>query len=287
MKLGANTFIWVSPFSTDKNASLIDKVAAMGFEVFEVACEDPDSIDASALQTLLSIRKLQPIVCGVFDADRDLSSADADTRENAKEYVRWCIDTAYQIGSPLVCGPMYAATGKAHPSTEAEMRTQRQRSIDSMKELAGYANDTGIKLAIECINRFETDLINTTQQALDYIAEIGSPTVGLHLDTFHMNIEEKDSAAAIRLAGDRLFHVHASENDRGIPGTGHVNWQSIFAALKDIHYTGAVVIEAFSPQVKSIAKAVSLWRPVAPDQDTIAREGLAFLRGLVGSADTK
>ena len=287
MQFGANTFIWVSPFSTDKNASLIDKVADMGFEVFEVACEEPDAIDASALQALLSVRKLHPIICGVFSADRDLSSAEADTRENAKEYMRWCIDTAYQVGSPIVCGPMFAATSKVHPSTDAEMRAERQRSIESMKELVGYADDSGIKLAIEVINRFETDLINTTQQALDYVAEIGSPNVGLHLDTFHMHIEEKDSAAAIRLAGDRLFHFHASENDRGVPGTGQVNWQGVFVALKDINYTGAVVIESFSPEVKSIAKAVSLWRPVAPDQDTIARQGLAFLRGLIGSSENK
>lgn len=281
MKLGANTFIWVSPFSTEKNVSLIDKVADMGFDVFEVACEDPDAIDAPTLSALLSARGLGAIVCGVFGADRDLSSADAATRENTKEYIRWCIDTAYEIGSPIVAGPMFAATGKAHPSTEAEMRAERQRSIDCMKELVGYANDGGIKLAVEVINRFEADLINTTKQALDYVVEIGSPNVGLHLDTFHMNIEEKDSAAAVRLAGDRLFHFHASENDRGVPGTGQVDWRGVFAALKDVNYNGSVVIEAFTPQVKSIAKAASLWRPVAPDQDTIAREGLAFLRGLL------
>jgi D-psicose/D-tagatose/L-ribulose 3-epimerase len=253
----------------------------MGFDVIEVACEDPDSIDASALKARLSAHKLSVIVCGVFGPDRDLSSVEADTRENAKEYLRWCIDTAYEIGSPIVVGPMYASGGKPHPGTKAQITAERERSIEAMKELAGYASDSGIKLALEVINRFETHMINTAQQALDYLAEVASPNVGLHLDTFHMNIEEKDSAAAVRLAADHLLHFHASENDRGVPGTGQVHWKDVFAALKDIHYDGSVVIEAFTPNIRSIEKAASLWRPVAPDQDTIARDGLAFLRTLV------
>lgn len=280
MKFGVNTFIWTSSYSTDRDIELIDKVADMGFDVFEVACENPDSINASSLKRKLASRKLDVIVCGVFGSDRDISSVDADTRENGKEYVRWCVDTAYEIGSPLVVGPMYASVGKPHPGSKAQTTAEYERSVESMKELAAYASDSGIRLALEAINRFETHLINTTQQALDYIADVGTSNVGLHLDTFHMHIEEKNSAAAVRLAGDRLFHLHASENDRGVPGTGQVNWDGVFTALKDIQYNAAVVIEAFTPNLKSIEKVVSSWRTVAPDQDTIARDGLAFLRKL-------
>jgi len=219
-------------------------------------------------------------VCGVFGPDRDISSVDADTRENGKEYLRWCIDTANELGSPIVVGPMYTSGGKPHPGSKAQTAAERARSIESMKEMAAYASDAGIKLGLEPLNRFETHMINTTQQALDFLAEVGSPNLGLLLDTFHMNIEEKNSAAAVRKAGDRLLHFHASENDRGVPGTGQVNWDDVFAALKAIQYSGAVTIEASTPDLKSTEKSASSRQATSPDQDSIARDGLAFLRKL-------
>jgi D-psicose/D-tagatose/L-ribulose 3-epimerase len=279
--LGINTFVWASPFSTETDTALIEKAARMGFDVFEVAGEDPKTIDAVKLKMLLDSQKLGTVICGVFGPDRDLSSADRAIQENGKAYLRWCIDTAHTVGSAVVAGPMYGAVGKTPALNEAERQIQRHRSIENLREIADYASKVSIKLAIEVLNRFETDLVNTAQQALDFVTQVGRANIGLHLDTFHMHIEEQDSAAAIRLAGTRLFHFHASENDRGIPGTGQVNWQGVAAALRDIHYEGAVVIEAFTPEVKSIARAVSLWRPLAPDQDTLARQGLAFLRELL------
>ena len=143
-----------------------------------------------------------------------------------------------------------------------------------------YAGERGVRLALEPLNRFETDLINVVEQGLALCAAVGSPHLGLHLDTFHMHLEERDSGAAIRAAGDRLFHFHACENDRGVPGRGQVEWGAVADALFDIEYDGAVVIESFTPEVKSIARAVCIWRDIAPNQDTIAAEGLAFLREL-------
>ena len=137
-----------------------------------------------------------------------------------------------------------------------------------------------MRLALEPLNRFETDLINVVEQGLALVEAVGSPHIGLHLDTFHMHLEERDSAAAIRAAGDRLFHFHACENDRGTPGRGQVAWPAIAAALADVGYGGPVVIESFTPEVKSIARAVCIWRDIAPSQDAIAGEGLAFLKGL-------
>ncbi len=159
----------------------------------------------------------------------------------------------------MVNGPMYSAVGKA-------------RLLP--------AGEHGVRLAIEPLNRFETDMINTAAHGLEMIEAVGAANLGLHLDTFHMHLEEKDSAAAIRLAGRRRFHFHACENDRGVPGTGQVHWQAITQALKQVDYRGAVVIEFFTPDLEEIARAVCLWRPIAPDQDTIARDGLKFLRGL-------
>ena len=138
-------------------------------------------------------------------------------------------------------------------------------------------------LAIEPLNRFETDLVNTTEQGLELLDLIGTDNVGLLIDTFHMNIEEKSIGDAVRLAGSKVFHVQVSENDRGTPGSGHVPWREFFAALDDIDYDGQIVVESFLPTVVEIARAVSLWRPVAPSMDALAADGLAFLRHSLGA----
>ncbi len=153
--------------------------------------------------------------------------------------------------------------------------------MEGLKDMAAYAAERGVKLAFEPLNRFETDLINVVDQGLQLIEDVGAPNLGFHLDTFHMHLEEKNTGDAIRRAGDRVFHIHACENDRGVPGSGQVNWQETFQALKDVGYDGNIVIESFTPQVKSIARAVCIWREIAPDQDAIARDGLAFLRGFL------
>ncbi|MEX1055916.1 MAG: sugar phosphate isomerase/epimerase family protein, partial [Rhodothermales bacterium] len=138
-------------------------------------------------------------------------------------------------------------------------------------------------LGIEPLNRFETSFLNTTRQALELIEQVDHPAVGLSLDLFHMGIEEKSPGGAIREAGNHLLHLQVAENDRGTPGTGHLPWHDFAAALREITYTGSVVIETFSERVEAIARAASIWRPLAADPDTLAREGLRFLRELFGS----
>lgn len=146
--------------------------------------------------------------------------------------------------------------------------------------MADYAAPKGIKLAFEPLNRFETDMINVVAQGLRFIEDVDRANVGFHLDTFHMHLEEKDSAQAILQAGDRIFHFHACENDRGVPGTGQVYWREIAQALKEVRYSGPVVIESFTAEVKEIARAVCIWREIAPSQDAIATQGLKFLKSL-------
>lgn len=173
---------------------------------------------------------------------------------------------------------MYSATGKTRLLTPNDREQQRRWATESLREVASYAGERGVSLAIEPLNRFETDLVNTVDQGLDLCERIGADNVGLLLDTFHMNIEEKFIPHAVRAAGDRVFHVHACENDRGTPGSGHVDWDGLFAALREIDYSGQLVIESFTPTIMEIARAVSLWRPLAASDDDLARDGLAFLR---------
>ena len=281
MKFGANTFIWASPFSTATDLLLVEKVAYLGFDLIEVAFEDMALIDAELLAEHAANVGLDILVCGAYGPGRNLVSADAAERAATAAYVRGLIDAAVICGSEVVAGPAYGAVGKTPAADPAARQRERDLAAAELRPLAAYAGDHGVRLALEPLNRFETDLINVVEQGLALVEAVGSPHIGLHLDTFHMHLEERDSAAAIRAAGDRLFHFHACENDRGTPGRGQVAWPAIAAALADVGYGGPVVIESFTPEVKSIARAVCIWRDIAPSQDAIAGEGLAFLKGLV------
>ena len=280
MKFGANTFIWASPFSTATDLLLVEKVAYLGFDLIEVAFEDLALIDAELLAEHAANVGLDILVCGAYGPGRNLVSADAAERAATAAYVRGLIDAAVICGSEVVAGPAYGAVGKTPAADPAARQRERDLAAAELRPLAAYAGDHGVRLALEPLNRFETDLINVVEQGLALVEAVGSPHIGLHLDTFHMHLEERDSAAAIRAAGDRLFHFHACENDRGTPGRGQVAWPAIAAALADVGYGGPVVIESFTPEVKSIARAVCIWRDIAPSQDAIAGEGLAFLKGL-------
>ena len=284
MKYGISTFNWLSPFRTEK-VDLIPKVKSFGFDIFEMTVEEPDLIDVEVVKRQLEASDIEAAVCTVIGPGRDLSSDDPETVRTTKEYLYWCIDAAQALGSPVISGPLYSYVGKTRLLPDDERLQERKRSVKNLKEVAQYAGDHGVKLALEPLNRFEIDMINTVDQGLELLDEIDSPHAGFLLDSFHMHIEEKSTPDAIRKAGDKVFHFHSCENDRGVPGSGQVDWTGIRQALQDIDYQGAMVIEAFTRELKAIARAVSLWRPVAPDQDTIASEGLAFLQNFFGKDD--
>ncbi len=281
MKFGVNTFVWVSPCTTQAVKDLAPKVKSMGFDILEISVENPDLIDVNAVKGILKGNQLETVMCGAFGPDRNICSIDPAIRESARKYILWLIDAAAQLGSETVCGPMYSSVGKDHIEDPSERQQEWQRAVSGIKEMAEAARKKGIKLALEPLNRFETDMINVVSQGLKFIEETGMDNVGFHLDTFHMHLEEKDSADAIRRAGKKIFHFHACENDRGVPGTGQVRWNEIAKALKETGYPGPVVIESFTDQVKEIARAVCIWREIAPSQDAIAIQGLKFLKPLL------
>lgn len=282
-QLGLSSFVLASPFS-DGDGAAFDQVAALGYDLIEVCVEDPALVSAAGLLAHAERTGLAIGICGAFGPDRDVSSDDPDRRAAGIRYLQGCIELAGALGSPHVAGPMYAPTGQTRMLSPKERTRQRQRAADSLREAAVFAADHGVRLAIEPLNRFETDLVNTTEQGLELIELIGADNVGLLIDTFHMNIEEKSIGRAVRHAGARVFHVQVSENDRGTPGSGHVPWDEFFAALDDIDYRGQIVVESFLPTVAEIARAVSLWRPVAASMDELARDGIAFLRSQESSA---
>lgn len=277
MKFGASTFIWVSPFGAG-TLDLIARVEDFGFDLIEICVEDPDIIDTDRILERLAASGLEVLVCGAFGPNRDMSSTEPLVRDAAARYLRTCIDIAARLGSPTVSGPMYAGVGATALREPADRRAQWDRAVEGLGPVADYAADCGVKLAFEPLNRFETDLVNTVDQGLSLIADIGRPNVGFLLDTFHMNIEEKSIPDAISRAGRHIFEFHACSSDRGTPGEDHLPWPAIATALAETGYDGPVVIEAFTPKIKEIARAVSLWRPLAESEDALARNGLAHLR---------
>jgi len=278
MRYGASTFIWVSPFS-NKTLDLLDKAKALGFDILEICVEDPDTLDTASIRARADKTGMALTICGAFGPSRDLSSEEAPVRRNGLAYLERCVDFAAALGSPFVSGPMYAAVGNTRMLDAPERAAQWARAVASLKTAAAYAAERSVKLAIEPLNRFETDLVNTVDQGLALIADVGAANVGLLLDTFHMNIEEKDIPAAIRRAGGHIVEFHACSSDRGTPGEDHLPWKAIAEALRDAGYEGPVVIEAFTPEIKEIARAVSIWRPLARSQDALAGDGLQNLRG--------
>lgn len=282
MKIGVNTWVWVSPFGTD-SFDLVSKIRGMGFDVMEIAVDDLAIIDRELLKRLLADNGLAATVCGAFGPTRDISSDDPGVRRNGVQYVTECLRFAEIIGARVFAGPLYSAVGKTRLTSDEEKRRERGWCIENMREIAKVAADCGVTIGVEPLNRFESDMINLVAQAVSLIDEVGSAVYKVHIDTFHANIEEKSIPQAIRgLGKDRLCHLHACENDRGVPGTGHQDWVGIREALREIEYDGAAVIESFTPGAKEIAKAASIWRPLARSQDELAREGARFLRKLLG-----
>lgn len=282
-QLGASTWIWTSPF-TDAELGLVARVKALGFDLLELAIEDTQRVSADAVREAGEREGIGFTVCGAFGPDRDLSHEDPAVRRNGIDYVKACIDLAAGIGAPHVAGPMYSAVGKARMLEPDEREQQRRWAVESLKEVAEYAAGRDVRLGVEPLNRFETDLVNTAEQALELCDRVGYDNVGILLDTFHMNIDEKRLGATIRLVGDRLLQVHACENDRGTPGTGHIPWDDVFDALRAIDFAGPLVIESFTPAVRDIAKAVSLWRPLDAPSDELAGAGARFLREALAAA---
>jgi D-psicose/D-tagatose/L-ribulose 3-epimerase len=277
---GINTFTWTSPFRT-KDLPLLDKAKAMGFDLVEIPIEAEKDINYAKAADAYKRTGLHCSICAVMGASRDPAHEDKSIQQGGVAYLKHCIDAAVTMGATRVAGPIYSAVGRTWQATASQRKRDLARCARNLKEVARYAEDKGITLAVEPLNRFETSFINLAEQAVELVKMVDSPRVGIMIDTFHSNIEEKSVGKAIETAGPYLVHVHANENDRGIPGSGHVAWNEVAAALKKVKYSGALVIESFNTTVKEIARAAAIWRPVAPTQDMLATEGLAFLKKLM------
>ena len=242
MKFGVSSYIWVSPFSND-TIDQLKHAKDLGFDIYEIGVEDPASFDPVFVKHEADRVGIQVNICGAFGTERDISSDNPDYRDNGMAYIRTLIDMASILGSPYVAGPMYAATGRARLASTEERKRQWAYAAGNLRELAGYAASKGIRLALETLNRFETDFLNTVQQGIRLLDEIGCDNVGFLLDTFHMNIEESNMGDAIRNVGKKLYYLHIADSNRAAPGRGHIDFEEIAQALKDIDYNGWISME--------------------------------------------
>ncbi|WP_410809379.1 sugar phosphate isomerase/epimerase family protein [Micromonospora sp. 067-2] len=279
-RLGANTWIWVSPLTDARLAELAPRIRDWGFDTIELPIESPGDWDPDRTGDLLAGLGLTATVCAVMPPGRDLTTDDSEVVERTGNYLRHCVRAAARVGATVVAGPIYAPVGRTwlldRDARAATVRRLRER----LTPLGEEAADQRVTLALEPLNRFETSLLNTAEQTVEVVD--GLPGLGIALDTFHMNIEERDIPAAIRTAGDRLAHVQVCANDRGAPGNDHLDWPGIVQALHEVGYTGPLCIESFTAENRTIATAAAIWRPLAPSQDRLATDGLAFLRTLLG-----
>ena len=277
MRIGINSFLFTSPFTTE-SVKLFPKFKKWGFATVEIPIEDPSHIDpvkvkAAADKAGLAIGS----VCACMGPGRDFRGTAAE-QKTAMDYCKKLIDQAVILGCPSLIGPVYSVVGKADAVEPAAQKKEWALVVKNLKVLAKYAEQKGIMICVEPLNRFETDFLNTVDQALKLVKDVGSKALRIHLDTFHMNIEEKNQAAAIRKAGKLLVHFHACGSDRGTPGNDHIDWKPIVKALKDIKYQGDVVIESFTTDVKVIARAAAIWRRMEPTTEEIATKGIKFLQ---------
>jgi D-psicose/D-tagatose/L-ribulose 3-epimerase len=283
MRFGINTFLFTSPFTND-STKLFKQIKRWGFETVEIPIEEPFHIDPARVKCELDKEGLVcGSVCACTGADRDLRGT-VKQQETALAYLTKLMDQMVPLDCRTLMGPIYSAVGRAEAVPPAEYKLQWKTVVKHLRTQSRYAEERGQRICLEPLNRFETDFINTCDQALKMVRDVGSPALKIMLDTFHVNIEEKNQAAPIRKAGEHLAHFHACGCDRGTPGNDHIDWLSIAAALKEIGYDGDVVIESFAANVKMIARAAAIWRQIEPTQDEIAVKGLKFLQETLGPA---
>lgn len=277
MKYGVNTMVWTTRVGNAER-SLFSRIKEWGFDGVELFLSPQEPADIPAVRRILDELHLERTTCSVIPKDANLVSDHVEVRTLGTEFLKKCVERTAELGAQLICGPLYAGLGVM----TGRRRTQDEWkwAAESLASAARRGQELGVSLCIEPLNRFETYFLNTLRDAADLIHFIGEPNVRIHFDTFHANIEERNLSGSILAVGKDLGHVHVSENDRGIPGTGHVDWRGTFSALKQSGYEGWMTIESFAQPEPELAAAAAIWRDLAPSGDELARQGLAFIKAM-------
>jgi len=276
-KFGVDSFIWAEIFE-EKDIWIISKAKELGFEVLDLAIAYPERFPLNAVKEELKKVGIEVVTTTTLEQKGNIISPDPDVRKVGVELLKKLIDINNDLGSKIFGGVNYAAWGyiTKRPRTDEEW----EWSVTAMREVAEYAKKTGeVDICVESVNRFESHFLNIAEDAVRYCKDVGTGNVKVHLDTFHMNIEETNFAEAVKTCGkEYLGYVHTCENNRGIPGTGHVPWKEFFLALKEIGFYGPLVIESFDPSFEEFNAGCAIWRHFAETGEALAVEGFKNLK---------
>lgn len=277
MRYAVHAYAWTSGWS-NADLGILERAAGLGLDAVEIPLMELDAVDPAAIRSAADAAGVELVTSTVLDEHTDPTSERPSVRDAAFEQLRRCVEAAAAMGAPVLGGVIYAAHGRLIDGRPE--RIHYERAADVLRALARHARPLGVRLGIEPVNRYETFLVNTAAQALELAELVGDDAIGIHLDAYHMNIEEEEFGEPVRRVADRLVHFHLSESHRGIPGRGTVDWRAIVDALDEVEYDGYVGLESFAEVSPAMRSATCIWRDLAPDSDTLVREGLAFLKAL-------
>lgn len=288
--IGIISMQFVRPF-TRADLPLFQKCRDLGFDFIELLVPEPDDdLDLAETRAALADAGLDVVLAARVNLQRSIASADPAARQGGLDYLRRCIEVGDTLGARIVGGPLYGeplvfAGRPPTPYSADEIAARARRTIDGLAAVAPDARSAGVTFGLEPLNRFETDIVSTTRQAVEVVDTVDDRGLGIMLDTFHMNMEERSIPDAIRLAGNRLVHFQANENHRGFPGTGHLDWTSICRALAEVGYTGPVSLEPFRRDDDRVGLPIAHWRPPHEDEEDKLRSGLGLIRSTLALAE--
>lgn len=277
IEFGGHALVWVGDWSPTSARAAISSAARNGYDYIELAIFDPWNFDTKLTKDLLQEYELRAHASLGLSAKTDVTSTDPSIVAKGDELLRKVTDVLHDIGGTELCGVIFSALAK-YPTPAS--KENRNNSIKAMQRLADYAADKGINIDLEVVNRYETNIMNTGIEGLAFLDEVNRPNAFLHLDTYHMNIEEDGMQKSVLAAKDRLGYVHIGESHRGYLGTGNVDFDSFFAALKKINYKGPITFESFSSAVvdPSLSNTLCVWRNLWSDSDDLAKKSLDFMK---------
>ncbi len=273
MTFGAHAFVWEAEWNEETGRRVISEAARTGLDFVEIPLLHPESFDGPATKATLD----EFGIYATYSLGLPKTASLPDKPKEAEAFLRVAVDTIQSAGGDVLTGVIYGTLGElpGRPPNDDDYRVIAK----VLRNVSDYAEERGIRLGIEPVNRYETFLVNTAEQAMDLLDRIDSDNVFAHLDTYHLNIEEESFGDAIRLAGARMGYIHLSESHRGTPGRGTVDWDDVFSGLRDIGFTGALVMESFVKLNPDIARATCMWRDIVKDPEALIRDGVAFLTG--------
>jgi D-psicose/D-tagatose/L-ribulose 3-epimerase len=281
MKFGVNTFIWSATFDPS-HFGLLPPIKEAGFDGVEIPLLRPKDLQAASIRKAIEANDLGCNCCTVLVDGLSLISDSPDIRRRTRQHLQEVAKAAAEAGAKIVAGPLYSPVG--YLPGRRRTGDEWKWAVEGFQAVGETLAAHDVTFAIEPLNRFETFFLNTAADAAQLAKEIDHPNIGILFDTFHANIEEKNIAAGYRTVGPYLKHVHTCENDRGIPGSGHVEWKEVFQALRSLDYDGWLTIEGFAFALPELSAAASIWRDIERTPESIAFDGVRFLKHQVAES---